>query len=308
MRIVFIGAVEFSTHCLEQVVKAGGDVVAVFTPTAHAARHNSDYSDVGAAASTAGIPVYQFTNINDAECVMELRGYAPDVIFVFGLSQMISDQILTLPPMGCIGTHPALLPKDRGRHPLIWSLVEGLEEGGLTFFYLEDAVDSGDIIWQGRFPIAFEDDARSLYDKMKNAATEGIAEFLPLLKKGEAQSTPQDDSLATYRRKRSEADGLIDWSSDSVTIYNLIRALARPYVGAHTFWGHQRITVWRSAPVSNFSPVGNNSNALNIPGQVISQTVSDFLVATGDGVLRIVESDGIELSSIPEGAIIGGRQ
>jgi methionyl-tRNA formyltransferase len=294
VRIVFVGAVDFSRHCFLEVLKDGGDVVAVLTADEERARRHSDAADLSEAARVHEIPCHRIRNINAPETLALLRRLAPDMIFIFGWSQLVSKEVLAIPTKGCIGAHPALLPRNRGRHPLIWALAEGRTEGGLTFFYLDEGADSGDILWQKRFPIALTDDAGALYGKIKALAAEGIREFLPRLKDGTVPRVPQDHSLATYGRKRTERDGEIDWAAPSLSIYNLIRALAHPYPGAHTFLKGGRVLVWRARP-----PEGTEERADDsAPGTVLSESGGTFDVRTGDGRLTVFDLE------TPEGSMI----
>lgn len=282
MRIVFIGTVDFSCHCLEVILRQGGNVVAVLNPEKQFARSNSDYADLAPLACEYNVPLYRIAKVRDESTVDLICSLRSDIIFVFGFSQLIPKQVLDLPPMGCVGTHPALLPRNRGRHPLIWALVEGLSESGLTFFYLDEGADSGDILWQKSFPITMDDDASSLHVKIKALASQGIKEFLPKLQDGTAPRLPQDHSQASYWRKRTEADGLIDWTNSVLGIYNLVRALTRPYPGAHTFIGRERVIVWKSRIRSKL-PID-----IKLPGEIVAETPGGFLVQCGDGILEIL--------------------
>ncbi len=303
MRILFIGTVRFSRHCLKEILDRGSNVVAVFTMSPEKALFNTDYEDLEPLAAEKGIPVFRVERLNDPENVQRIRSLAPDVIFVFGFSQIISREILDIPPLGCVGTHPALLPKNRGRHPLIWTLIEDLSEGGLTFFFLDEGADSGDIVWQSRFPVTDEDDAGTLYEKIMELATRGIGEILSLLERGELKGTPQDHSRATYWPKRSEEDGEINWSGSARTVWNLVRALTRPYVGAHTFCGASRLTVWRASAVSE-SPLSAGAEG-SIPGQIVELGPDGPIVRTGDGFIRMEESEGTSVLAMKPGDILG---
>lgn len=282
MRILFIGAVDFSRHCLEAVLDSGGEIAAVFNPAPEDARFNSDYADLGPLCESHAIPLHRTARMSDPATVELARTIDPDVIFVFGLSQMIPAEMLRIPRLGAVGTHPALLPRGRGRHPLIWALVKGLEETGLTFFFLEEGVDSGDILWQRAFPIGPEDTAADLYARIKSLAATGIREFLPLLARGEAVRQPQDESVTTYWPKRGRKDGEIVWSGSATTAHNLIRALAKPYPGAHSFLNGDEIKLWRSR-----LRVGESGS--DAPGTILDVTGSGFLVQCGQGVLEVLE-------------------
>jgi methionyl-tRNA formyltransferase len=298
MRIVFIGAVDFSRHCLQHVLASGGHVVGVVTLDRKFATFNTDYVDLSEVAEVRGVPVYKVRKTTDASTVELVRSLRPDVIFVLGWSQLLPQEILVLPPLGCIGSHPALLPRNRGRHPLIWALVEGLEESGLTFFYLDEGADSGDILWQTPFSIALEDDAGTLYEKIKALASEAVPAFLRQLESGTAPRVVQDHSKATYWRKRGEKDGEICWTSDTMTIYNLIRALTHPYVGAHTFWKDARVLIWKS------QLLGDDTAPDVTPGTVFHQDEGGLYVRTGDGSLLLREWEAPR--EIQAGVMLGG--
>ncbi len=287
MRIIFIGSVEFSRRCLLEVLRQGGNVVAVLNPSKKQAEGNNDYADLAPIAKEHGIPLHRIGQI-DAKTVDLIHGLKPDIIFVFGFSQLISKAILDIPPLGCIGTHPAPLPVGRGRHPLIWALVNGLSESGLTFFYLDEKADSGDILWQVPFPITKQDDAGTLYEKMCRLAEWGIAEFLPGLKARTWGRRAQDHSKATYTRKRTEADGLIDWTQPAEQIHNLIRALTHPYCGAHTYAdGLKKIIVWKSFIVSP-----DTQSPVEKPGCIIRINEAGALVQCGEGLIGLTQYQG----------------
>lgn len=302
MRIVFIGAVDFSQHALRCVLEDGGDVVAVLTLPPDRAHVHSDFADLAPVAAEYGVPLHHVRKTNDPATIELIRSLAPDVIFIFGWSQLVPPEVLSIPRLGCIGTHPTLLPKNRGRHPLIWALVEGLEESGLTFLYLDEGADSGDLLWQRPFKITLEDDAGSLYERIKNLACEAIHEFLPQLEQDTAPRVPQDHAQATYRRKRTEQDGEIDWSISTRATYDLIRALSRPYPGAHTYWNGSKVTVWRAALLDPALSSGSDAASL---GTVEHAPDGTLRVRTGDGYLTLVDYETANGSRIPSGARLG---
>ncbi len=304
MKILLIGGVEFSLHCLQQVLQAGGKVVGVITLELDRAGLHSDFCDLGPFCADQDIPCHRVKNINNAESMDLIRHIAPDIIFIFGWSQLVKKPLLELPPLGCIGTHPALLPRNRGRHPLIWALVEGLSESGLTFFYLDEGADSGDILWQKPFPILLDDNAGTLYVKIKQLATEAIHEFIPQLQQRRAPRIPQDHSLASYWRKRGESDGEVDWTQPSLTIYNLIRALTHPYCAAHTFVASQRLLLWKSAlPDRCLLPEEMKQQ----PGTILGRDHDYLDVRTGDGYLRILELTGSVDNAMTVGTVLGRK-
>jgi len=297
-----VGAVEFSQHCLQTIIDNDGDVVAVFTIEKEKSAMHSDYADISGLAADRGVPVHAAGDMNRPENIEIIKSYAPDIIFVFGWSRLISQEILDIPPMGCIGVHPALLPKNRGRHPIVWALVEGLAESGLTFFYLEDTADSGDIIWQKAFPISLEDDARTVYEKIKTLGKQAIEEFLPQLQQKIAPRIIQDDASATYWRKRTQKDGEIQWDASAMTTYNLVRGLTHPYVGAHTYVDGQEIKVWK-ARLSQSPYAAQTSDSA--PGTVLGVSEDGFEVATGNGSLMVCDYEPAGSVTIQPGSRLG---
>lgn len=280
MRILFIGAVEFSARALRELIAMRADVVGVCTLLESA--FNADHVDLTPIAEEAGIPVCITPDINGEVALNWIRECEPDVIFCFGWSQLVRSPLLELPRLGVVGFHPAALPENRGRHPLIWALVLGLEETASTFFFMDEGADSGDLLSQRRIAIEPGDDAGSLYTRVTEVAMGQIREFVPLLKSERYQPRPQDHSKANVWRKRGVADGRIDWRMAAETIHNLVRGLTRPYVGAHFDYGEQAVKVWR-AEVETDVPANIE------PGKVLVVEEGSPLIKAGVGAIRLIE-------------------
>ena len=184
----------------------------------------------------------KFTNIKI------IKNIQPDVIFVMGWSQLLKNQLLQSAKFGVIGSHPTELPKYRGRAPIPWSILKGLKESALTFFYITPGVDDGDILSQKKFKITSNDDATSLYQKMTQIGKEMILETLSLLKSGSAKRIPQN-SLHFIENwpKRTPKDGKINWFNSAKDIHTLIRATTYPYPGAYTYFNGSKIIIWKSS-------------------------------------------------------------
>jgi len=243
MKILFIGVVDFSHHCLKELIKNKENVVALFSR--ERSGFHSDYKDLWPLAEKARIPIYDIADINSEESLKVIKTHKPDVIFCFGWSQILNPRVLRIPPLGVIGVHPAALPQNRGRHPLIWALCLGLNRSALTFFKMNNVADGGDIISQREFPITYRDNAQSVYKKIKRLASIQIKEFVPLLKGGKIRYRRQNMKKANTWRKRGMADGKIDWRMSSRAIYDLVRALTHPYVGAHCCQGNRIVKIWK---------------------------------------------------------------
>jgi len=306
LRIVFVGAVRFSEHCLREVFRCGGNVVSVFTlPPERAARH-SDYVDLGPVAQAHGVPAVHLRERISAEAnVSRVRDLSPDVIMVLGWSELISSDLISIPRIGCIGSHPALLPRNRGRHPLIWALVNGLKESGLTFFFIDEGTDTGDILWQKPFPITQDDDAGTLYKKIEDLAAEAIETFLPQLAGEAYPREKQDDQYATYLRKRTAEDGEIKWTETPATIFNLVRALTHPYPGAHTFLRNTKVRVWQCALPDADHLCGLDSDC----GEVLFAEGGCLHVAAGErGVVVITDYEVLGDDTVSGGDVMGSLE
>lgn len=290
MRYLFVGAVEGSYHALEEMLAQGADVVGVFTLAPEYASRHSDFVDLSPLAQRYQVPLWGINNINDPEVVAQMQGLEPDYIFVIGWSQIVKRPVLELPTQACIGFHPALLPRNRGRAVIPWTILQGLRRTGATLFYLDEGVDSGDILMQKSFTVEPHETARTLYNKVTAALRQMIREALPLLESGDPPRHPQDHSKATYCAKRTPADGLIDWQRPAEQIWTLIRAVGEPYPGAFTFHRGRKLTVWEAAFVGSAPYCG-------LPGQIQALTQDGALVSCGDGkhvLLRTVQPEGGE--------------
>lgn len=276
MRIVFIGSVLFSRQALEKVLEVGANITGVVTKKSSS--FNSDFCDLSSFCKKNNIPSIYTTDINSNASLEWIKSCKPDIVFCFGWSSLIKKELLEITEMGVIGYHPALLPQNRGRHPLIWALALGLKKTGSTFFFMDEGADSGPILSQKEILVSPDDNAGSLYTKMTETALDQIEEFIPQLHKGAFPSIQQDSSRSNVWRKRSAVDGRIDFRMNSSTIYNLVRALASPYPGAHIEYASDNVKVWKVEPVE--------SNMNNIEyGKVLKINQTDILVKCSDGAV-----------------------
>lgn len=282
MRIVFIGTVEFSQRALERLLAINAEIVGVCT--LQESKLNADHIDLGAVSESHRIPWLYAEDVNSVDTLSWIQDKAPDVIFCFGWSKLLKQDLLSAAPLGVVGFHPAALPVNRGRHPLIWALVLGLDKTASTFFFMDAGADSGDILSQREIIIDNSDDARTLYDKVTEIALEQIEEFLPTLAAGTFQRRKQDQQLANTWRKRGRGDGEIDWRMSAHSIHNLVRGLAKPYVGAHFIVDGKEIKVWKTAVVSG---VLRNIE----PGKVLSQTGSKPVVKCGENAICLLVTE-----------------
>ncbi|SNZ20126.1 formyltransferase family protein [Cohaesibacter gelatinilyticus] len=283
MRIVLIGAVEFSKRALDTVLALETcDATVSGVCTLAASTFNADHVDLKPTCDVHGVPCLYVDDINSEESLAWIRDKKPDVIFCFGWPRLLKDDLLRLAPMGVVGYHPTALPANRGRHPLIWALVLGLKETASTFFFMDAGADSGDILSQQPIVITETDAARSLYDKAMDTAMQQIVGFVPQLVCGNYQRLPQDHTKANTWRKRGVADSKIDWRMSAQSVYNLVRGLSHPYVGAEFILNDQPIKVWKARIVQD---VPDNIE----PGQVVAMQTDGPVVKCGIGAICLLD-------------------
>ena len=291
MKIMFIGTVEFSYKALKKLIELNAEIVGVCTKKK--SDFNSDFKDLTPLCKKVDIPFKYVDDINSNENIDWIRSLSPDIIFCFGWSNLIKKDLLNLPKMGVVGYHPALLPKNRGRHPIIWALVLGLNDSGSTFFFMTEGADDGDILSQEKVKILYEDNAKSLYDKVSNIALRQIEDFLPKLQNNSFKTIKQNNDLANVWRKRGKVDGKIDFRMTSRAIYNLVRALTKPYVGAHVEYNEQDISIW------NVEEVEFDQNNIEF-GKVLENDGKSIVVKTYDKAIKIIDHGFKELPKVGE--------
>lgn len=218
-----------------------------------------------------------------------IRQLAPELIIVAGWSELIPEEILSIPPMGVVGFHPAKLPMDRGRSVLAWQIEEGYTETALTMFKYTDYPDGGDIIGQEKIKIEKEDYISDILDKVDDATYNMMRAYFPLLRQGLAKLRRQDLTEGSFRRLRNANNSIINWHTNSETIYNKVRAISHPYPGATTTLTidgvDYNIVIWHSEIVDAF-PYGNNAK----PSTVVAKLYdSSLIVKTRDAFLRITD-------------------
>jgi len=274
MKIGFIGCVHSSQVALETLLKMEGiEVVAVITK--ERSPFNSDHIDLAPICKRFGIPFHYENSQSKTDSLEFMEGFYPDVIYCFGWSYLLSNDFLLLPPLGIIGFHPAKLPQNRGRHPIIWALALGLSATASTFFKLSEGADTGAILSQTDILISHDDDAASLYNKIIVVMKTQIIDFTGRLTNGEADYIEQDHKLSNSWRKRSRKDGLIDWRMRAEDIFNLIRALAKPYPGAEFEYHDSLIPIWKSSICDEVFPRNVE------PGRVLEVSGKNILVKCG---------------------------
>lgn len=286
--ILYIGCVESSYVILDYMLKNNYKVSGIVTM--HSSAINSDFHSLVPLADKYEIDCYSTKNINDIETFEFVKSKDPDLIYCFGWSRLIGQKLLSLPKDGIIGFHPAALPANRGRHPLIWALALGLKKTASTFFIMNDGADTGDIISQKEILVDYNDDAQSLYNKVVQVAKVQVLEFTEQFNHNVVKQIPQELERGNVWRKRGYLDGQIDWRMSCEGIYNLVRALTHPYAGAHFIHNNKEIKVWKCEAI-------HSKEHQNIePGKILEvNSEHDFTVKVYDGIIHVTDCDEVEL-------------
>ena len=282
MRIIFMGTPDFSVGTLEALVEAGHEVCLVVSqPDKPKGRGGKmQYTPVKEKALELGLDVYQPQRVKETEFIEKLKEMNPDAIVVIAFGQILPKAILDMPKYGCINVHASLLPKYRGAAPIQWSVIDGEKETGVTTMYMNEGLDTGDIIDKVVVPIDKKETGGSLFDKLAIEGGKLILKTLIELENGTAVRTPQDDSKSNYAGMINKQLGKIDFNKSANEIERLIRGL-NPWPSAYTKMDGKTLKIW-DADVDD----SENDSA---PG-TITEVGKDFIrVATGKGSLKILE-------------------
>jgi len=281
-RVAFAGSVTGSARALEALIRNGVNVVGVLALSEAKADGVSGYCNLEALASRFRLPCMSFTDINSTEIMTALQAWDLDALFVIGLSQMVGEDLIKLPRLGCVGFHPTWLPLGRGRAPLAWLTLEGVP-GAATFFFMTKEVDAGPILVQEPFCISEGQYAGEVAEVVYAAMDRALDRWLPSALRGEWTAIPQDERLATFYGRRAPNDGIILWNRSAREITALVRATAYPYPGAYTYVKGQRMVVWRCE-------VDTTLRYKGVVGRILEVSATGTVVVqTGDGLLRLTE-------------------
>lgn len=250
IKVVVFSSTAFGYRCLKEAIldMPRIQVVGILTTPPEitisrqdksmAIRTHANFDDLG-----CDIVVME-NEITAFSCLQHLAHWHPDLLLVLGWYYKIPREVREIATLGCAGIHASLLPKYRGGAPIPWAIINGEKITGVTFFYMGNKIDDGDIIAQRSFPIEENDTCATIYEKATQASIQILRGYLPLIAAGTVPHTPQDHSQATYFPLRKPEDGLINWSWNSKHIHDFIRAQTRPYPGAFTYIEGKKVTIW----------------------------------------------------------------
>lgn len=279
-RIVFMGTPEFAVPVLQVLLQTQRVVGVVTQPDRPAGRGQIvQPSPVKAAALAANVPVYQPGSLRKPESAESIAAWQPEIIVVAAYGQILRPHLLQLPPKGCLNVHASLLPRWRGAAPMQAALLAGDAQTGISLMQMDEGMDTGPVYVQAAIPIAPDETAATLHDKLAALGGEVLARYLPAILAGELRPQVQAESQATLARLIQKEDGRLRWEDSAESLDRHIRAMT-PWPGAFTFWRGQLLKILAAHPAPDPSP------SPAIPGQVTAWG-DHLLAATGQGRLAL---------------------
>lgn len=281
MRIIFMGTPEFAVPTLEALIQGGHEVAAVVTqPDKPKGRGGKmQFPPVKECALQHEIHVLQPVKVREKEVVDQLAAYQPDAIVVVAFGQILPKEILDMPKYGCINVHASLLPKYRGAAPMQWAIIDGEKKTGITTMYMNEGLDTGDILEQEETEITEDETAQTLHDRLSMMGGPLILSTLDKLEKNEITRIKQDDSQSCYAKMLHKSLGNICFDEDAESIERLIRGL-NPWPSAFTHLNGKTLKIWRAQTCeSNFDAK---------PGTIVKVEKDSFTIACKKGGLEVL--------------------
>ena len=282
LKIVFMGTPDFALISLDKLIKNGYIINTVITqPDRPKGRGKKvQQPPVKELALKAGIDVLQPERVKDPEFIKALKDLRPDIIIVVAYGQILPEEIIKMPPLGCINVHASLLPKLRGAAPINWCIINGESRTGITTMYMDRGMDTGDILLQRATGIGDHETAGQLHDRLSALGADLLTETLKGIEKCSVARKAQDHSVATYAPQLNRETGRVDWSKDAQSIYNLIRG-TNPWPGCYTRYRQQRMKLWGAKVL--------DEDSSGTPGEIAKATAGGLVVQTGRGRLLLTE-------------------
>ncbi|MBQ9413416.1 MAG: methionyl-tRNA formyltransferase [Oscillospiraceae bacterium] len=301
MRIVFMGTPDFAACSLKKLLDEGYDVAGVFTQPDKPRGRGMElsFSPVKELALQAGLPVFQPEKLRDGTALELLRALRPDVAVVVAYGRILPDDILAVPPLGCINVHGSLLPRYRGSAPIQWAVLNGETVTGVSTMYLASEMDAGDVILTRETPIGEFETSGELFDRLMVLGAETLCDTLRAIERGDAPRHPQDHSRATYTKPLDKSMCPIDWNRSPREIVKHICGL-QPWPVATMELDGKTLRV--------FGPQYTDTHTDLSPGAVVSAGDAGLELACGGGrTLRITELQAPGKKRMAAGAWLRGH-
>jgi len=283
LRIVFMGTPEFAVPSLEMLVTEGYEVAAVVTqPDKPKGRgKKTAMPPVKEYAINNNIEVLQPSKVKTPEFVSAIRDLKPDLLVTAAYGKILPQDVLDIPPYGCINVHGSLLPKYRGAAPVNWAIINGEKITGITTMYTDAGMDTGDMLLKAEIEITDDMTAGELYDKLARLGAQVLKDTVKKIEDGTLQRIPQPHEQATYAPIMDKSVGCIDWSKSARAVHNLVRG-TNPWPVAFTYYKGQKMKVWVTS-------VLNEENRNIAPGTICKVGKEGLVVACGTGMIAVKE-------------------
>jgi len=273
MRIILVGQGPFGEKVLEALIKQSDEIVGVFSPPDKRGEPMKNL------AEKSKLPLYRLALTKDPEVHRIFRELNPDLVILAFVTDIIPEELLSVPSIGTICYHPSLLPRHRGASGINWAIIQGDTRTGLTILWADKGIDTGPILLQKEVEISPDDTTGSLYfNVLFQMGIEAIIEAVELIKKGKAPRIPQDESKATYEPPCDDRVASIDFEKSIHDVYNLIRG-CDPQPGAYT--------TFKAKKVRYYDARMDPSESGKKPGEVLAIETDSLIVAVKSGILRI---------------------
>ncbi len=280
MRLIFAGTPEFAARALAALHGAGHEIVLVLTqpdrPTGRGLKLVP--SAVKALAQERGLAVYQPGSLKDAKTQEILRATGADLMVVAAYGLLLPEPVLSIARLGAVNIHASLLPRWRGAAPIQRALLAGDTHTGISIMQMDRGLDTGPVLAAEGLPIAEDDTAGSLHDKLADLGARLIVSALVQLERGELSTRPQPEAGASYASKITKAEADIDWRESATAIERKVRAF-NPLPGASTLAGNTALKIWRAQATRTEGE----------PGTILEAGPGGIVVACGGGALKVLE-------------------
>jgi len=275
-----MGTPDFAVPCLEELIKNKYEIVGIFTQPDKKKGRGQKFSfpPVKELAMKNNLPVFQPDSLKNTESFELLKGLNPELIVVVAYGKILPKNILYIPKYGCINVHGSLLPKYRGAAPIQFAIINGDEKTGVTTMFMDEGMDTGDMLLKEEIKIEDEDTSESLYSKLSKLGSELLIKTLNKLQKGELNPQKQNELGATYSKILTKEMGEIDWNKNALKIHNLVRGLY-PWPVAKTKLDSKTLKIFKTKVLNGVT--GN-------PGTI--RSIDPFIVYCGENTaLEILE-------------------
>ena len=289
-----MGTPDIAATCLEKIIESGFQVVGVYTQPDRPKNRGMKlaFSAVKEVALRAQLPVFQPENFKEEETVQQLRDLKPDVIAVVAYGRILPQNVLDIPPLGCINIHASLLPSYRGSAPYQWAVLDGLKETGVSAMYLVREMDAGDVIDVSKTPIGADETAGELLDRLAVLGAELLAKTLSRFQNGEQViATPQDPAKVTYAPMLDKTMCPIDWTLSAQQVHDKVRGL-HPWPVATMELQGKKFKVHQTAVIDGSGK----------PGEILGLTKTGLKIACGEGAVEIrsLQAEGGKRMAAPD--------